>query len=107
MRFHDQFAAENVGVIHLPRSLGHARGRVLGSRRTLSFAQWDQIESRVRLDLVSASASVRRCARAIALLYATGLRRAAFMGRMLSMGGQGGRLWACRSSGLTWGMPRF
>jgi len=51
-------------------------GRVLGSGRTLSFAQWDLIESRVRLDLMSESAAVRRCARAIAWLYATGLRRA-------------------------------
>jgi integrase len=51
-------------------------GRVLGSGRTLSFAQWDLIENRVRVDLVSESAAVRRCARAIAWLYATGLRRA-------------------------------
>ena len=49
---------------------------MLGSGRTLSFAQWDPIESRVRLDLMSGSGAVRRCARAIAWLYATGLRRA-------------------------------
>ena len=51
-------------------------GRVLGSGRTLSFAQWDLIEARVQLDLQSESPAVRRCARAIAWLYATGLRRA-------------------------------
>lgn len=51
-------------------------GRALGSKRTLSLAQWDLVDMQVKVALSSESATARRCARAISWLYATGLRRA-------------------------------
>lgn len=47
-------------------------GRPLGSNRTLTLAQWDHLES--ALDKHSDTEPARRLARAVRLLYATGLR---------------------------------
>jgi integrase len=54
--------------VALPRETG----RVLGSRRTLTFNQWDAIEE--RLEAIGYDALGRRRARAVRWLYATGLR---------------------------------
>lgn len=54
--------------VALPRETG----RVLGSQRTLTFAQWDAIEE--RLAAIAIDAVGRRRARAVRWLYATGLR---------------------------------
>ena len=54
--------------VALPRETG----RVLGSRRTLTFNQWDAIEE--RLEAVAIDDVGRRRARAVRWLYATGLR---------------------------------
>ena len=54
--------------VALPRE----SGRVLGSRRTLTFDQWDAIEE--RLEAIGHDALGRRRARAVRWLYATGLR---------------------------------
>ena len=56
--------------VALPRE----QGRVLGSKRTLSFGQWDALEE--RLDEISGDPLGRRQARAIRWLYAIGLRLA-------------------------------
>src|SRR5437763_1601252 len=56
--------------VALPRE----QARPLGSRRTLSFDQWDALEE--RLDEFSGDPLGRRRARAIRWLYATGLRLA-------------------------------
>lgn len=53
-------------------SLPREPGRVLGSRRALTFGQWDALEE--RLDAIAVDATGRRRARAIRWLYATGLR---------------------------------
>ena len=53
-------------------SLPRESGRALGSRRALTFGQWDALEE--RLDEISSDATGRRRARAIRWLYATGLR---------------------------------
>ena len=53
-------------------SLPRETGRVLGSRRTLTFDQWDAIEE--RLEAIAIDDLGRRRARAIRWLYATGLR---------------------------------
>ncbi len=53
-------------------SLPRETGRVLGSRRTLTFDQWDAIEE--RLEAIAIDGLGRRRARAIRWLYATGLR---------------------------------
>ena len=37
-------------------------GRALSSKRTLRWAQWDLIDSRVKVELKSESAAARRCA---------------------------------------------
>ncbi len=55
-------------AVALPRETG----RVLGSRRTLTFAQWDAIEE--RLEAIAIDGVGRRRARAVRWLYATGLR---------------------------------
>lgn len=55
-------------AVALPRE----SGRVLGSRRTLTFNQWDAIEE--RLDAIALDDLGRRRARAVRWLYATGLR---------------------------------
>ena len=54
--------------VSLPREIG----RSIGSRRTLTFKQWDALEE--RLDAIAVDAIGRRRARAIRWLYATGLR---------------------------------
>ena len=56
--------------VSLPRETGLA----LGSRRSLTFAQWDGIEA--QLDALCHDAIGRRRARAVRWLYATGLRLA-------------------------------
>ena len=53
-------------------SLPRESGRALGSRRALTFGQWDALEE--RLDQISVDSVGRRRARAIRWLYATGLR---------------------------------
>lgn len=53
-------------------SMPRERGRPLGSKRTLTFAQWDFIEAQLRLEPDTEPA--RRRARAIRWLYSTGLR---------------------------------
>jgi len=53
-------------------SLPREPGRALGSRRALTFGQWDALEE--RLDAIAVDAIGRRRARAIRWLYATGLR---------------------------------
>ena len=53
-------------------SLPREAGRSLGSRRALTFGQWDALEE--RLDEISVDPVGRRRARAIRWLYATGLR---------------------------------
>ncbi len=53
-------------------ALPRETGRALGSRRTLTFSQWDAIEE--RLEELSTDALGRRRARAVRWLYATGLR---------------------------------
>ena len=53
-------------------SLPRESGRALGSRRALTFGQWDALEE--RLDEISLDPVGRRRARAIRWLYATGLR---------------------------------
>ncbi len=55
-------------AVALPRETG----RVLGSRRTLTFHQWDAIEE--RLAAMAVDEIGRRRARAVRWLYATGLR---------------------------------
>jgi len=55
-------------AISLPREAG----RSLGSRRALTFGQWDALEE--RLDEIAVDAIDRRRARALRWLYATGLR---------------------------------
>jgi site-specific recombinase XerD len=55
-------------AVALPRE----SGRTLGSRRTLTFNQWDAIEE--RLDAIAVDDIGRRRARAVRWLYATGLR---------------------------------
>ena len=55
-------------AVALPRETG----RVLGSRRTLTFDQWDAIEE--RLEAIAIDGLGRRRARAVRWLYATGLR---------------------------------
>ena len=53
-------------------SLPREAGRALGSRRALTFGQWDALEE--RLNAIAVDAIGRRRARAIRWLYATGLR---------------------------------
>jgi integrase len=53
-------------------SLPREAGRSLGSRRALTFGQWDALEE--RLDEIAVDAIGRRRARAIRWLYSTGLR---------------------------------
>jgi site-specific recombinase XerC len=53
-------------------SLPRQTGRSIGSRRALTFKQWDALEE--RLDAIAVDAIGRRRARAIRWLYATGLR---------------------------------
>ena len=53
-------------------SLPRETGRALGSRRALTFGQWDALEE--RLEEISVDPIGRRRARAIRWLYATGLR---------------------------------
>jgi len=53
-------------------SLPRETGRALGSRRTLTFDQWDAIEE--RLAAIAVDDIGRRRARAVRWLYATGLR---------------------------------
>ena len=60
--------------VALPRE----QARPLGSKRTLTFGQWDALEE--RLDEISGTALGRRQARAIRWLYATGLRLAEMAG---------------------------
>jgi integrase len=60
--------------VALPRE----QARPLGSKRTLTFAQWDALED--RLDELSDKPLGRRQARAIRWLYATGLRLAEMAG---------------------------
>lgn len=55
-------------AVALPREIGG----VLGSRRTLTFDQWDAIEA--RLGAIAVDDIGRRRARAVRWLYATGLR---------------------------------
>lgn len=55
-------------AVSLPRN----SGRTLGSRRALTFGQWDALEA--RLDEICDTAVGRRRARAIRWLYSTGLR---------------------------------
>lgn len=60
--------------VALPRE----QARTLGSKRTLTFGQWDVLEE--RLDAFSDEPLGRRRARAIRWLYATGLRLAEMAG---------------------------
>lgn len=53
-------------------SLPREAGRSIGSRRSLTFKQWDALED--RLDAMAVDVVGRRRARAIRWLYATGLR---------------------------------
>ena len=55
-------------AVSLPREAGGS----LGSRRALTFGQWDALED--RLDEIAIDAIGRRRARAVRWLYATGLR---------------------------------
>ncbi len=60
--------------VALPRE----QARPLGSKRTLTFGQWDALEE--RLDKISQTALGRRQSRAIRWLYSTGLRLAEMAG---------------------------
>ena len=62
-----------IGNAFASESVPTETGRLLGSKRTLTFAQWDAVEARLRT--YSRGDSVeRRGARSIRWLYATGLR---------------------------------
>jgi integrase len=61
-----------IGTPFAAVSLPREAGRSLGSRRALTFGQWDALEE--RLDEIAADAIGRRRARAIRWLYSTGLR---------------------------------
>ncbi|NUZ09111.1 phage integrase family protein [Piscinibacter koreensis] len=62
-------------------SLPRQEGRAIGSRRTLTFAQWDFLQA--RMDEAPQDEFARRRARAIRWLYATGLRLSEIAGAKL------------------------